>query len=94
MGGEPYGGEPEGRFRDRRGREHYDNGRFAPMRSEGEPPYYGDDDDDEGGSGVRHLGLIIAVSVVLVIAAAAGAIAAPILFTSVMPLSTILPQVT
>lgn len=29
MGGEPYGGEPEGRFRDRRGREHYDNGRFA-----------------------------------------------------------------
>lgn len=25
--------EPEDRFRDRRGREHYDNGRFAPMRS-------------------------------------------------------------
>lgn len=25
--------EPESRFRDRRGREHYDNGRFAPMRS-------------------------------------------------------------
>lgn len=24
---------PESRFRDRRGREHYDNGRFAPMRS-------------------------------------------------------------
>ena len=24
--------EPEDRFRDRRGREHYDNGRFAPMR--------------------------------------------------------------
>ena len=37
----------EGRFRDRRGREHYDNGRFAPMRSEldeddmeGHMPYY------------------------------------------------------
>ena len=33
-----YGGmnyEPEDRFRDRRGREHYDNGRFAPMRNEG-----------------------------------------------------------
>lgn len=26
--------EPESRFRDRQGREHYDNGRFAPMRSE------------------------------------------------------------
>lgn len=28
-----YGGV-EGRFRDRRGREHYDNGRYAPMRNE------------------------------------------------------------
>ncbi len=28
------GGDIESRFRDRRGREHYDNGRFAPMRSE------------------------------------------------------------
>ena len=28
------GYEPESRFRDRRGREHYDNGRFAPMRSD------------------------------------------------------------
>lgn len=28
-----YGGV-EGRFRDRRGREHYDNGRFAPMRND------------------------------------------------------------
>ena len=27
------GNMPESRFRDRRGREHYDNGRFAPMRS-------------------------------------------------------------
>lgn len=27
------GGDTEARFRDRRGREHYDNGRFAPMRS-------------------------------------------------------------
>lgn len=26
--------EPESRFRDRRGREHYDNGRYAPMRNE------------------------------------------------------------
>lgn len=31
-----YNGDmPESRFRDRRGREHYDNGRFAPMRNEG-----------------------------------------------------------
>lgn len=29
-----YGKEMDARFRDRRGREHYDNGRFAPMRSE------------------------------------------------------------
>ena len=29
------GYEMENRFRDRRGREHYDNGRFAPMRNEG-----------------------------------------------------------
>ena len=31
-----YGGmnDTEARFRDRRGREHYDNGRFAPMRNE------------------------------------------------------------
>lgn len=32
----------EGRFRDRRGREHYDNGRYAPMRSEF------DDDMEDG----------------------------------------------
>lgn len=32
---------PESRFRDRRGREHYDNGRFAPMRGMME------DEDDE-----------------------------------------------
>lgn len=39
--------EMEDRFRDRRGREHYDNGRFAPARSEGDrtisahmEPYY------------------------------------------------------
>lgn len=33
---------PESRFRDRRGREHYDNGRFAPMRGmmEDEPQNY------------------------------------------------------
>lgn len=28
-----YGTDPNSRFRDRRGRKHYDNGRFAPMRS-------------------------------------------------------------
>lgn len=28
------GDYPESRFRDRRGREHYDNGRFAPMRNQ------------------------------------------------------------
>ena len=33
---------PESRFRDRRGREHYDNGRFAPMRGMME-----DDEDDD-----------------------------------------------
>lgn len=38
--------EMDSRFRDRRGREHYDNGRFAPMRNEMQsnrwyPPYYG-----------------------------------------------------
>ena len=31
---------PESRFRDNRGREHYDNGRYAPTRSEYIPPYY------------------------------------------------------
>lgn len=38
-----YGGmnDTEARFRDRRGREHYDNGRFAPMRNE-----MGDDMED------------------------------------------------
>ena len=30
----------EGRFRDDRGREHYDNGRYAPMRNEYMPPVY------------------------------------------------------
>lgn len=30
----------ESRFRDRRGREHYDNGRFAPMRGVYDPQYY------------------------------------------------------
>ena len=45
MGGDPeqrYDGnyEPESRFRDRRGREHYDNGRFAP-RNEGDREPYG-----------------------------------------------------
>lgn len=37
------GYDVESRFRDRRGREHYDNGRFAPMRSEMgyEGPYSG-----------------------------------------------------
>lgn len=35
------GSGAENRFRDRRGREHYDNGRYAPARSEYLPPYYG-----------------------------------------------------
>ena len=35
-GGMQYGGyEPETRFRDRRGREHYDNGRYAPQNNYG-----------------------------------------------------------
>lgn len=33
VGDERRNDEPESRFRDRTGREHYDNGRFAPMRS-------------------------------------------------------------
>lgn len=38
---------PDSRFRDRRGREHYDNGRFAPMSNYG--PYdHGDPDWDYG----------------------------------------------
>lgn len=39
--------EPESRFRDRRGREHYDDGRYAPARSEYEDAYSG---------GYRHMG--------------------------------------
>lgn len=35
-----YWGDPEDRFRDRRGREHYDNGRYAPMSA-----YYDDMED-------------------------------------------------
>ena len=30
-----YGDGPDSRFRDRRGREHYDNGRFAPQNDGG-----------------------------------------------------------
>lgn len=43
----------DARFRDRTGREHYDNGRFAPMRSAYEPvspyvpPRMGDDEEEE-----------------------------------------------
>lgn len=44
--------EPESRFRDRRGREHYDNGRFAPMRSEYQRPF----GDETGGEGMRPIG--------------------------------------
>ena len=33
-----YGGEPEGRFRDGRGRERYNNGRYAPRGEYGEEP--------------------------------------------------------
>lgn len=39
----------ESRFRDRRGREHYDNGRFAPMRSDGSMNYVGMGGDMEMG---------------------------------------------
>ena len=58
MGG--YGAES--RFRDRRGREHYDNGRFAPMRSSYAPygPYGGEEDGpfgrSEGGGEMREIG--------------------------------------
>lgn len=58
MGG--YGAES--RFRDRRGREHYDNGRFAPMRGSYAPmgPYGGEDDGpfgrSEGGAEMREIG--------------------------------------
>ena len=38
------GYEPESRFRDRRGREHYNNGRFAPMSAGGYGPYADDRD--------------------------------------------------
>ena len=49
--------EPESRFRDRRGREHYDNGRFAPMRSEYRPDHDGPFGRDErGGEEMRPIG--------------------------------------
>lgn len=41
-------GEMEGRFRDRRGREHYDNGRYAPMRNAYEVDDYSPDYRMEG----------------------------------------------
>ena len=51
------GYEAESRFRDRRGREHYDNGRFAPMRSEYRPDYDGPFGRSErGGDEVRQIG--------------------------------------
>ena len=56
------GYEPEGRFRDRRGRDHYDNGRFAPMRSGYAPEGpYGEDGgpfrmEQRGGEGMRPIG--------------------------------------
>lgn len=40
---------PKSRFRDRRGREHYDNGRFAPMGDGNYGPYYHDDSDSMRG---------------------------------------------
>lgn len=64
-----YGMEPgmggydaKSRFRDRRGREHYDNGRFAPMRSDYFPngPYMEHDHpfgpDQRGGDDMRQIG--------------------------------------
>lgn len=56
------GYEPESRFRDRRGREHYDNGRFAPMRSDYFPdgPYMNQTrpfgPDRRGGDEMRPIG--------------------------------------
>ena len=38
----------EGRFRDDRGREHYDNGRYAPMRNEYMPPVYREHHENDG----------------------------------------------
>lgn len=43
------GGEPDSRFRDRTGREHYDNGRFAPMRNDTNIEIEGRFRDDRGG---------------------------------------------
>ena len=49
--------EPESRFRDRRGRERYNNGRYAPMRSEYRPDYDGPFGRDErGGDEMRPIG--------------------------------------
>ena len=46
------GYDVESRFRDRRGREHYGNGKFAPMRNEMgyEGPYSGGNRYDSGGN--------------------------------------------
>lgn len=62
--------EPEDRFRDRRGREHYDNGRFAPARNEGggiygsrypREPYYPPiyQRGGEGGSAMNRIGFAV-----------------------------------
>lgn len=52
--------EPESRFRDRRGREHYDNGRYAPMAGGYGPYAAGYDDpfgrDERGGDDMRPIG--------------------------------------
>lgn len=45
----------EAKFRDRRGREHYDNGRFAPMRSEYNAAYEKRYADDRHHEGERHM---------------------------------------
>lgn len=45
------GNDVESRFRDRRGREHYDNGRFAPMRNE-----YGGNGNEETRNNSREYG--------------------------------------
>lgn len=56
---------PENRFRDRTGREHYDNGRFAPQSRYIPKPYYYDDeymrpigfhDDESRMDGVPYIG--------------------------------------
>lgn len=58
----------EDRFRDRRGREHYDDGRYAPMRNGSgyptyigpyEPPYYKESHERQGGRTMNKIGFAV-----------------------------------